>query len=104
MGIGYSTRTNDVINRAESKDVNSTLRADSFGLYEGRVADRILRNIFRNNVITLRYHRAKLQTNLVKALECKRRDLSEKHKPDDDSAQNSTNSSPTRVVHNQFNA
>lgn len=77
MGIGYSTRTNEVLMNSEDENVNTKLRADSFGLYAGRIADRILRNLLlKANFIYSSCHKQNIKSNLLKAIEEKKRQAS----------------------------
>ena len=92
MGIGYSTRTNEVLLRSDDERVNTNLRADSFGLYAGRVADRILRNILlKANFMYTTCHKQNLKSNILKAIEEKKR--KDSSTPMRDSSRSDLNSS-----------
>ena len=94
MGIGYSTRTNEVLLRSDDEKVNTNLRADSFGLYAGRVADRILRNILlKANFMYSTCHKQNLKSNILKAIEEKKRKDSITPMKDNNSSRSDLNSS-----------
>lgn len=66
MGIGYSTRTNDGMMRPDAGKPNP--RADSFSLYTGWVANRILMNILPKTLLEQKCQKS-MRNNRKKAIE-----------------------------------
>lgn len=74
MGIGYSTRTNDGMMRPDAGKPNP--RADSFSLYTGWVANRILMNVIPKNLLEQKCQKS-MRNNRKKAIEAaEKKDMS----------------------------